>query len=125
MKYFKKILNVAISVFIFIGIPYFFGWGYVFVTWIPSVLVFNYLDEEIDNFKIKNSFNFFQGKNNQIKYSEGGITCRKVYYLRIKKFCNGGCGKILEYETKIDVDNLSDNEIVFCDKCKNEPLNKN
>lgn len=62
MKYFQKILNVAISVFIFIGIPYFCGWGYVFITWIPGVLVFSYLDEEISQRKIKNSFNFFQGK---------------------------------------------------------------
>lgn len=120
MKYFQKILNVVISVFIFIGIPYLCGWAYVFLTWIPSILVFSYLDEEIDNFKIKNSFNFFQGKNNQVKNSEGGIVGSKAYYSIIRKRCAGSCGEILEYESKIE----EHGERIFCKNCA-KSLNRN
>lgn len=106
MKYFQKILNVAISVFIFIGIPYFCGWAYVFVTWITAVLVFSYLDEEISQRKIKNSFNFFSNERG------GGSVPGVVYVPENFRMCAGGCGEKIYTKQK-----LEDSEILYCKKC--------
>ena len=106
MKYFKKILNVAISVFIFIGIPYFCGWGYVFITWIPAVLVFSYLDEEISERKIKNSFNIFSSEKG------GGSVPGVVCVPKDFRMCAGGCGEKLYSNERLQAD-----EILYCKKC--------
>ena len=105
MKYFQKILNVVISVFIFIGIPYFCGWGYVFITWIPSVLVFSYLDEEIGDRKIKNSFNIFSSER------DGGSVPGLVYQPETIRMC-ACCGKKLYSDKKLKAD-----EILYCKNC--------
>lgn len=45
MEYFKKPFTLIFSLAVLVGIPYYFGAGWLFLSWIPSLFVFTYLDE--------------------------------------------------------------------------------
>lgn len=48
MKIFKKLLVLSVFGSALIGIPYLAGnWGWLLVSWIPALIVFCYLDDEI------------------------------------------------------------------------------
>ncbi len=45
MTYLKRIFNVVVFFVIFLGIPFIAGnWGWLLVSWLPAVLIINYLE---------------------------------------------------------------------------------
>lgn len=46
MDYFKRLFNLVIGLAIFVGIPYFFGWGWLFLSWLPALFAVLYLDND-------------------------------------------------------------------------------
>lgn len=45
-KFIKKVIILFIGGAIMFGIPYWFGWRWLSVSWIPSLFAVIYLDEE-------------------------------------------------------------------------------
>ena len=46
MKYLRKLVTVAVFIFIFIGVPYLLGdMTHAFWTWIPAFIVGSYLED--------------------------------------------------------------------------------
>lgn len=44
--FFKKLIIVIIGATIFLGIPYIFGWGFIFLSWLAALIIMMYLEEE-------------------------------------------------------------------------------
>ena len=46
IKYLKKMFTLSIGIAIMVLIPYYFGWGWLFVSWLPALFAMLYLDDE-------------------------------------------------------------------------------
>lgn len=44
-EYGKKLLNILIGSAILIGIPYMFGCGWLWLSWIPAIMAMSYLED--------------------------------------------------------------------------------
>ncbi len=45
MNYLKRLFNLTVALAILISIPYLFGWGLIFVSWLPALVALMYIDD--------------------------------------------------------------------------------